>query len=44
MKTLSLYKIVVLIALFFVAIAFSNSANALCVVDGNGAIVTVSGD
>ena len=23
---------------------FSNSANALCVVDGNGAIVTVSGD
>ena len=44
MKTLSLYKIVVLIALFFVAIAFSNSANALCVVDGNGAIVTVSDD
>ncbi len=44
MKTLSLNKIVVLIALFFVAIAFSNSANALCVVDGNGAIVTVSGD
>ena len=44
MKTLSLNKIVVLIALFFVAIAFSNSANALCVVDGNGAIVTVSVD
>ena len=44
MKTLSLNKIVVLIALFFVVIAFSNSANALCVVDGNGAIVTVSGD
>jgi len=44
MKTLNLNKIVVLIALFFVAIAFSNSANALCVVDGNGAIVTVSGD
>ena len=44
MKTLSLYNIVVLIALFFVAIAFSNSANALCVVDGNGAIVTVSDD
>ncbi len=44
MKTLNLNKIVVLIALFFVAVAFSNSANALCVVDGNGAIVTVSGD
>jgi hypothetical protein len=44
MKTLSLNKIALLIALFFVAIAFSNSANALCVVDGNGAIVTVSGD
>ena len=44
MKTLSLNKIALLIALFFVAIAFSNSANALCVVDGNGAIVTVSDD
>ena len=44
MKTLNLNKIALLIALFFVAIAFSNSANALCVVDGNGAIVTVSGD
>ena len=44
MKTLNLNKITLLIALFFVAIAFSNSANALCVVDGNGAIVTVSGD
>ena len=44
MKTLNLNKIALLIALFFVAIVFSNSANALCVVDGNGAIVTVSGD
>ena len=44
MKTLNLNKIALLIALFFVAIAFSNSANALCVVDGNGAIVTVSGN
>ncbi len=44
MKTLNLNKITLLIALFFVAIAFSNSANALCVVDGNGAIVTVSGN
>ena len=44
MKTLNLNKIALLIALFFVAIAFSNSANALCVVDGNGAIVTVSDD
>ncbi len=44
MKTLNLNKIALLIALFFVAIAFSNSANALCVVDGNGAIVTVSSD
>ena len=44
MKTLNLNKITLLIALFFVAIAFSNSANALCVVDGDGAIVTLSGD
>ena len=44
MKTLNLNKIALLIALFFVAIDFSNSANALCVVDGDGAIVTLSGD
>ncbi len=29
---------------FLLQSLFSNSANALCVVDGNGAIVTVSGD
>ena len=38
MKTLSLNKILVLIALFFVAIAFSNNANALCNVNASGAI------
>ena len=39
MKTLNLNKIALLIALFFVAIAFSNSANALCNVNGSGAII-----
>jgi hypothetical protein len=44
MKTLNLNKIILLTSLFLAAIAFSNSANALCVVNGDGAIVTVSGD
>ena len=44
MKTLNLNKIILLATLFLAAIAFSNSANALCVVNGDGAIVTVSGD
>ena len=44
MKALNLNKIILLATLFLATIAFSNSANALCVVDGNGAIVTVSGD
>ena len=44
MKTLNLNKIILLTTLFLAAIAFSNSANALCVVNGDGAIVTVSGD
>ena len=44
MKTLNLNKIILLTTLFFVAIVFSNSANALCVVNGDGAIITVSGD
>jgi len=44
MKTLNLNNIILLTTLFLVVIMFSNSANALCVVDGNGAIVTVSGD
>ena len=44
MKILNLNKIIILSALFLSAIAFSNSANALCVVNGDGAIVTVSGD
>lgn len=44
MKILNLNKIIILSALFLAAIAFSNSANALCVVNGDGAIVTVSGD
>ena len=41
MKTLNLNKIILLATLFLAAIAFSNSANALCVVNGDGAIVTV---
>ena len=44
MKTLNLNKIILLATLFLAAIAFSNSANALCVVNGDGAIVTVSGN
>ena len=44
MKTLNLNKIILLATLFLVAIAFSNSASALCVVNGDGAIVTVSGN
>ncbi|MDB9866114.1 hypothetical protein OAC71_05225 [Candidatus Thioglobus sp.] len=44
MKILTLNKIILLAALFFVAIAFSNSANALCVVNGDGAIVVVDGN
>ena len=44
MKTLNLNKIILLTTLFFAAIAFSNSASALCVVNGDGAIVTVSGN
>jgi len=39
MKTLNLNKIILLTALFLAAIVFSNSANALCVVNGAGAIV-----
>ena len=39
MKTLNLNKIILLTTLFLAAIAFSNSANALCVVNGAGAIV-----
>ena len=39
MKTLNLNKIILLATLFLAAIAFSNSANALCVVNGAGAIV-----
>ena len=39
MKILNLNKIIILSALFLSAIAFSNSANALCVVNGDGAIV-----
>jgi len=44
MKTLNLNKIILLATLFLAAIAFSNSASALCVVNGDGAIVTVSGN
>ena len=44
MKTLNLNKIILLTSLFLAAIAFSNSASALCVVNGDGAIVTDSGD
>ena len=44
MKTLNLNKIILLATLFLAAIAFSNSVSALCVVNGDGAIVTVSGN
>jgi len=44
MKILNLNKIILLATLFLAAIAFSNSASALCVVNGDGAIVTVSGN
>ena len=44
MKTLNLNKIILLATLFLAAIVFSNSANALCVVNGDGAIVIASGD
>ena len=44
MKTLNLNKIILLATLFLAVIAFSNSASALCVVNGDGAIVTVSGN
>ena len=39
MKTLNLNKIILLATLFLAAMVFSNTASALCVVDGNGAIV-----
>jgi len=39
MKTLNLNKIILLTALFLVAIVFSNSANALCNVNSDGAII-----
>ena len=39
MKILNLNNIIILSALLLAAIAFSNSANALCVVNGDGAIV-----
>ena len=44
MKTLNLNKFVLLMALSLAGLAFSNSASALCVVNGDGAIVTVSGN
>ena len=44
MKTLNLNKFVLLIVLSLAGFIFSNSASALCVVNGDGAIVTVSGN
>ena len=44
MKTLNLNKFVLLTVLSLAGLLFSNSASALCVVNGDGAIVTVSGD
>ena len=44
MKTLNLNKFVLLIVLSLAGFVFSNSASALCVVNGDGAIVTVSGN
>ena len=44
MKTLNLNKFVLLTVLSLAGLLFSNSASALCVVNGDGAIVTVSGN
>ena len=44
MKSLNLNKFVLLIVLSLAGFVFSNSASALCVVNGDGAIVTVSGN
>ena len=44
MKTLNLNKFVLLTVLSLAGLVFSNSASALCVVNGDGAIVTVSGN
>lgn len=44
MKTLNLNKFVLLMVLSLAGFVFSNSVSALCVVNGDGAIVTVSGN
>lgn len=44
MKTLNINKLTILIGLFFVSVFFTTSANALCTVNGDGAIVVVSGN
>jgi hypothetical protein len=44
MKTLNINKLTILFGLFLISVFFTTSANALCVVNGDGAIVTVSGD
>jgi hypothetical protein len=44
MKTLNLNKLTILLGLFLVSAFFTTSANASCVVNGDGAIVTVVGD
>jgi len=42
MKTLNLNKLTILLGLFLVSAFFTTSANALCVVNADGAIVTVT--
>ena len=44
MKTLNLNKLTILLGLFLVSAFFTTSANAACVVNGDGAIVTTYGD
>jgi len=44
MKTLNLNKLTILLGLFLVSAFFTTGANAACVVNADGAIVTVAGD
>ena len=39
MKTLNINKLTILFGLFLISVFFTTSANALCVVNGDGAIV-----
>ena len=44
MKTLNLNKLTILLGLFLVSAFFTTSANAACVVNADGEIITVAGD